>query len=357
MIDRHARRIVQIAALGVLAAASLLLTRTGLPGASRVDAARGEAIFAKRFSPDDGLGPLFNDTSCLGCHATPAPGGVGPNGLGIALRVGRLTTAGFDPLVGQGGPVARARSIAEFLPACRLVPGIPAGANVTSVRNAPALFGLGEIVTIPDAVILAGAGPRGDGIAGRPNMIDQQVGRFGWKADVPRLDEFVAAALHNELGLTSPLLPDDITPPPGCGAARSTPDVDPDVVESLTAYVASLPPVASHPGDRMVFDRVGCRACHVPSLGGVPLYSDLLLHDMGRGLDDAVIQGQARGQDWRTAPLWGLSQRTRFLHDGRATSVEAAILAHAGEAEAVVGRFRALPVAEREALVEFLRAL
>jgi CxxC motif-containing protein (DUF1111 family) len=95
----------------------------------------------------------------------------------------------------------------------------------------------------------------------------------------------------------------------------------------------------------------------VPSLGGVPLYSDLLLHDMGRALDDGFIQAAATGKDWRTAPLWGLSQRSRFLHDGRARSIEAAILAHGGEAEAMAQRFRALAAADRGALLAFLSTL
>ena len=102
---------------------------------------------------------------------------------------------------------------------------------------------------------------------------------------------------------------------------------------------------------------MGCAACHVPDLGGVPLYSDLLVHDMGPVLDDGVVQGAARGADWRTTPLWGLRDRPRLLHDGRARSIEAAILAHGGEAEAAAQRFRGLSAAERSALLEFLKTL
>ncbi len=87
------------------------------------------------------------------------------------------------------------------------------------------------------------------------------------------------------------------------------------------------------------------------------LYSDLLLHDMGRALDDGVVQAAATGPNWRTAPLWGLGQRSRYLHDGRARTLEAAILTHGGEADAVVQRFRALPADARTALFTFLSTL
>jgi CxxC motif-containing protein (DUF1111 family) len=125
----------------------------------------------------------------------------------------------------------------------------------------------------------------------------------------------------------------------------------------VVAYVASLPDPPPGRADAAMFNQVGCGECHVPSLGGVPLYSDLLLHDMGRALDDGFTQAGATGKDWRTAPLWGLSQRSRFLHDGRARSIEAAILAHGGEAEAVAQRFRQLPSADRDALLAFLSTL
>jgi CxxC motif-containing protein (DUF1111 family) len=115
----------------------------------------------------------------------------------------------------------------------------------------------------------------------------------------------------------------------------------------------------------MVFQRTGCASCHVstlqstlqPDTGGVPLYSDLLLHDMGPALDDGVVQGSAGGRDWRTTPLWGLSDRKRFLHDGRAGNLEAAILAHGGEANAAQQRFRSLSNDERRSLLEYLRTL
>ena len=356
MIGTRAR-IAAACGLGAIGLAVLAAVWIASGLGSRVSAARGEQLFAQQFTPADGLGPLYNNTSCLACHNTPSAGGAGPNGLGTALRVGHLGEGGFDPLVGKGGPIARGHSVAELLGSCSMVAGIPSGANATSVRNAPELFGLGEVDRIPDSAILAGAVPHADGILGRPNMVDGHVGRFGWKADEAALGDFVSAAFRNELGLTNPGSPDDVTVAAGCGRSGSGTDVDQSVVSSVTLYVAQLPAPASHPGDAALFTSTGCAECHVPSLAGVPLYSDLLLHDMGRGLDDGMVQAQAQGKDWRTSPLWGLGQRTRFLHDGRATSLEMAVLAHGGEAQAASDRFRALSAEDRAALVNFLSTL
>jgi CxxC motif-containing protein (DUF1111 family) len=286
------------------------------------------------------------------------------------LRIGRLTDAGFDPMLGRGGPFAHAHTISELGVACDRPPGIPAGANVTSVRNAPPLFGGGLIDAIPDEVIRAGAVPRGNGVRGRPNLVRgpggrKRVGRFGWKADTATLEQFVAEALRGELGVTSPLAPAASLPPETstrCPGESPDPEAEEHVVASLTAFVAALPAPRPRRSDRAgaaIFEETGCAACHVPTLNAgrraVPLYSDLLLHDMGRALDDRVVQGSAGGRDWRTAPLWGLADRTRYLHDGRATSLEAAILAHGGEAAAATGRFRALSPEQRRSLMEFLR--
>jgi CxxC motif-containing protein (DUF1111 family) len=252
-------------------------------------------------------------------------------------------------MVGSGGPVGRAHSVSELGATCGLMPGVPLGANVTSVRNALQLYGAGEIDSIPDAAILALAA----GQAGRPNMVDGRVGRFGWKADTASLRQFVGDAFRNELGLTNPLAATDLVE--GCGGGQI--DVDESVIDAVTTYIGELPRPPSSSGDATVFDTVGCGTCHVASVAGVPLYSDLLIHDMGRALDDGVIQGDARGEDWRTTPLWGLQRRTRSLHDGRARTVEAAILAHGGEAEPAVQRFRALSATDRTALMAFLASL
>lgn len=333
--------------------------------------ARGAALFITHFTPEQGLGPLFNHTACSGCHVFPTVGGMGPAGLGTATRVGHLDER-FDPLIRLGGPVARGRSIAEFGIACDMKAGVPATANVTSVRNAPGLYGSGLIDSIPDAAIIAGAVDRGDGVHGRIHLVAQRdgsmrVGRFGWKADTATLKQFVADALRNELGITNPLAPEDLVKPSaGCGATRSVVEDDGSIVEALTAFVASLPVPPSDArmssAGQSVFASIGCTACHTPSLPladgrSAPLYSDLLLHDLGGDLDDKIEQGQASGHEWRTTPLWGLHARPRFLHDGRALTPAEAIRAHAGEAAPAVSRFQRLDAEEREALLAFLRAL
>jgi CxxC motif-containing protein (DUF1111 family) len=346
-----------VALVATVAVAASVLVRRNADGATAGDPRRGSVVFATSFTPAQGLGPLFNNTSCLGCHNTPAPGGGGPDGLATVLRVGQLTTAGFDPMLGRGGPLARAHSVSELGVSCALSAGVPSGANVTSVRNAPSLFGAGRLDAIPDAVILAGAVARRDGISGKPNLVDGRVSRFGWKADTLSLQQFVGEAFRNELGLTTPIAAQDFHAAGACGGVTGGPEVDSSIVADVVAYIASLPDPPPTRADAAMFNQLGCGECHVPSLGGVALYSDLLLHDMGRALDDGFTQATATGHDWRTSPLWGLSQRSRFLHDGRARSIEAAILAHGGEADAVAQRFRALPATDRGALLAFLSTL
>jgi CxxC motif-containing protein (DUF1111 family) len=367
----RSRRLVVVLASASAAAGLALLGRTLLGFDQRFaqtasdPTQRGAAIFATPLTPDTGLGPLYNGRACIDCHASPAPGGMGKDGLSTVLRVGQLTDGEFDPLVGQGGPVARAHSVTELGAACDLMPGIPPEANVTSVRNAPSLFGDGLIDAIPDEVIVAGAVPQGDGVQGRVNLISGRVGRFGWKADTATLEQFVADAFRNEHGVTNPGAPETHLPAARSGSARcagesSSLKDDGSRVSAVAAYVGSLPAPqagAVQPAGEAVFEQTGCASCHTPSLNGVPLYSDLLLHDMGRTLDDKVVQADARGQDWRTTPLWGLGSRQRFLHDGRARTIQAAIIAHSGEADPIIDRFRALTPDDRQALLDFLGGL
>src|SRR5713226_3166789 len=218
----------------------------------RSQVSRGALLFVTRFTPAQGLGPLFNASSCVSCHAAPTIGGMGANGLGTATRIGQLTAAGFDPLIGFGGPIARNHSVKELNLPCDLVAGIPARANVTSVRNAPDLHGTGVIDAIPDEKIAAGAVTRRDGVRGRPNWVTtadgrKRIGRFGWKEDTVKLREFVAIAFRNELGITSPLAPTDVAPVTLLGRHRcpgesDAPEDDGTMVDAVTAFVASMSP-------------------------------------------------------------------------------------------------------------------
>src|SRR5262245_55001066 len=280
---------------------------------------QGAKLFLADFTPEQGLGPLFNQRSCVVCHGIPNAGGMGWDGLGIVYRVGRIEDDGsFDPLLGAGGPVARDHSIAELGVACDLAAGPPAAANLISVRNAPPLYGLGLIDRIPDAVIRAGAAASNGRVhVVRDALGNERVGRFGWKADTATLEQFVGEAFRNELGITNPIAPVDlVAPSDGCGGRPSAAlEADGTVVRAVTAYIASLPLPPSrvtfqHRAGQVLFSTIGCAACHTPTLSAngvnVPLYSDLLLHDLGPAMDDRVVQGEAAGKDWRTSPLWGL---------------------------------------------------
>jgi CxxC motif-containing protein (DUF1111 family) len=337
---------------------------------------QGADAFTRAIRPDQGLGPLYNATACVACHDEPVVGGMGKGTSGTALRIGRLDEGRFDPLEGRGGPVARARSVAELGYACPLMAGIPSEANVTSVRNAPALFGLGLVDTIPDAAIVAEANRQAaEGtVRGLVHRVTdatgvERIGRFGWKAQVARLNEFVGDAFRSELGVTNPLAPEDFVTPPAdarCGSTHARPEDDGSLVLAVTAYIASLEAPTgqaerTQPSGAAIFRQIGCNGCHAPTLpgadGNVPLYSDLLLHDVGPTLDDGVVQGEAAGRQWRTTPLWGLRMRGRLLHDARAVNIPAAVMAHGGEAAPHVTRFRALSTPDREALLAFLAEL
>jgi hypothetical protein len=335
-------------------------------------AAQGAAAFVRTFDPQSGLGPLFNERSCMGCHRIPSAGGMGNGGLSTVLRVAHLDSR-FDPLLMKGGPVARAHSVNELGARCMLQPGIPAGANAVSVRNTPALYASGAIDEIDEAAILSGARAYPDGVRGRPNWIiaadgTRRVGRFGWKADVPNLESFVGIAFRNELGITNPIEPHDLVdalPEAAACAGHSTAlKDDGHLVRAVTAYLTRLepPPVECAGCDRgeQTFHAIGCAECHAAALrspSGRPLYSDLLLHDMGAALNDGFVQGSATGAEWRTTPLVDLRDRGRYLHDGRASTLADAISAHDGEAAPAVQRFRSLDQPARDALMAFLRGL
>ncbi|MEM6570162.1 MAG: di-heme oxidoredictase family protein [Planctomycetota bacterium] len=256
-----------------------------------------------------------------------------------------------------------------------------------SVRIAPQLVGMGLLEAIPEADVQALADPddaNGDGISGRMRIVEdvetgeRRLGRFGWKAAEPRVAHQVAAALDMDMGVRTSLRPGD--------------DVGPDVddvelddahLRDLTAYV-SLLGVSARRGlasvdalrGEALFAEIGCAACHTPTFRTSSFhphaelrdqtthpYTDLLLHDMGPRLASTLIEGGASAAEWRTAPLWNIGLTARvsgaeaYLHDGRARSLEEAILWHGGEGEAARGAYLALPDDRRGELIAFLRSL
>ncbi len=329
---------------------------------------QGADLFSHDMTTSQALGPLFNERSCAGCHNTPNPGGMGDDAQSFVTRIGRTVHGDFQLLAGPAAPIARQHSIAELGASCGLPTGVPPQANLTSRRSAMTLRGTAMIDNILVSQLLAAASDPAipTGVRGRVNVLaDGRIGRFGWKAQTATLVEFMGEAFRDEIGVTNPLAPDDLVN--GCGASIMKPEMDAVPLTALVAFLNTLdPPVpaaaCTASAGAASFATVGCANCHKPSYavpgGGttlVPrLYSDLLLHDMGPGLSDGFEQGSAKGAEFRTAPLWRVSDRTHFLHDGRAMTILDAILLHGGQASDAVAGFNALSTADRQALLAFL---
>lgn len=379
----------------------------------------------------DGLGPLYNRVSCASCHIRDGRGRPPVEGEAFLLsELVRLSVPGTDE---HGGPKphpvyggqfqefgvlgvpkeGRTRITWEEIegayedgtpyrlrrPSYELTElGYgPLGEDVMiSARVASAVFGAGLLEAIPEEQILANADPEdadGDGVSGRPNRVwdvkaeRPALGRFGWKANQPSLDQQAAAAFSNDIGITTPLFPEPSLTEHQTEAVEAArlgdqPEVDGETLNEVTEYIRMLAVPARRDMDdtkvragEKIFYRAGCATCHQPTFTTGPHsirqlseqtihpYTDLLLHDLGEGLADGRPDYGATGREWRTQPLWGLGMQetvnghTFLLHDGRARNVEEAILWHGGEAEASREFFRKLPKADRVALVAFLNSL
>jgi CxxC motif-containing protein (DUF1111 family) len=274
----------------------------------------------------------------------------------------------------------------------------PAGVRY-SPRVAPAVFGLGLLETVPEHVVLEAADEDdadGDGISGRPNRVwdvasgRTVLGRFGWKANQPSLRQQNAAAALGDIGLTTTLYPEqnvaagqEAAARAPAGAAPGEPELSDSYLERLTFYIRVLAVPAARAledpklrAGAQLFERLRCAACHRPTLEtedqpDLPVlawqtihpFTDLLLHDMGEALADGRDDFEATGREWRTPPLWGIgltaavNRHTRFLHDGRARSLEEAVLWHGGEAAGARESFMRLERDERESVLAFLGSL
>jgi len=360
--------VLELASFGAGEVTSALLEGAAAAGAGG-EIAQGGHIFSHRFTLDQRVGPLFNGRGCLDCHSSPAAGGMGITEDAFVVRFGRTRDGAHDPMLEQGGPVARAHSIRDLGGPCgQGRTGVPAGANVTSRRSAMTLRGSSLIDTILDVAIFNVQAAQPAEVRGRVHLLaDGRVGKFGWKAGTPTLVEFMAEALRDEIGITNPLRPDDFR---GCGEkANEGTDIDGLPLTALVAFLNTIDPPApsaaclASPGATL-FASIGCASCHTPSLPGpgsptaaqkpVRLYSDLLLHDLGPEMSDGIVQGSAQGHEFRTAPLWRAADRSHFLHDGRAATLSAAIAAHGGQGAGARSAFQALPAADQQALLAFL---
>jgi CxxC motif-containing protein (DUF1111 family) len=350
---------------------------------------QGQDQFEEVEDASGGLGPVFNEASCATCHATPAVGG---SGARLETRFGRLVRGVFDPLAGLGGSLMQDHAIdasTGYTGSYKFVPEVvPAVANVTARRRTTPLFGLGLVEAVPDQTLIALTQAQcNTPTPGRANLVTSPstgqlaVGRFGWKAQQAILFDFAGDAYLNEMGVTTPLFPNENCPQGNCAALAFDPlpsnvpnDVDNSSLVKFANFMRLLAPPprgAITPSVRaggQVFVRIGCASCHVPVLatGPSPIaalnhvtfapFSDFLLHDMG-SLGDGIAQGGAGTREMRTAPLWGVSAQPSLLHDGRAATLDDAIRAHDGQARPARDLFNRLNTSDHQALIAFLRSL
>ena len=356
---------------------------------------QGDALFEAVFRDAQGLGPVYVRHSCGSCHADDARG---PGSVRKMVLVG---DDGTTPLEDQSalpyGHTVRPHRAGGAQQAVTLP---EAGAVLVTVRFGPAVYGRGYLEAVLDSEIErieAAQREAGSEVSGRINRVPYQseanpdtgyhaygpgdaglIGRFGLKARIATIDEFVADAYQGDMGITSPLRPDELPNPAGDDDELPGLDVDADTVNLVADYVRLLRiptrgPAAGSERGQALFAAAGCADCHVPSLRTradhpVPqlrdedaeIYSDVLLHDMGPSFADGLREFEASSSEWKTAPLLGLRHLRNYLHDGRAATVEEAITLHGAEgseAQPSVDRFLALDAAERVELLEFVSAL
>ena len=358
-----------------------------VPGLTDEEIARfdaGRALFDRVFAVDEGTGPLFNENQCSACHTFPAPGGTGEQLVIKATR--RLPDGSCDILASEGGENLRRQATPALAELGIERDTIPSATADIATFAVPFLFGLGAADLVPEQALHEAADPDdrdGDGISGRVGRTpDGRAGRFGRKADVASLDDFTHLALFNEMGITTTShtrergpngapLPQGVDPAPDPELGDGPVDLITDFVRMLAPPPRPAPdpdaaPLIAH--GEALFTAVGCAACHTPHVTTgpsplapldrvrAPLYSDLLLHDLGPALASTCAPG-ATETEYRTAPLLGLRHRRPYLHDLRATTLERAIELHGGEARSARDAFAALPIADRQALLRFLRSL
>jgi len=317
----------------------------------------GRTVFDRDQHLTDGLGPFFNGDSCRACHFDPAVGGAGPRGVNVTAH-GDIDDAGnFTAPPGGAG-------LAKLAVPGRTRRDRPES-TVFEHRQTPTLFGLGLLDEVLAQDVMDLADPTdadGDGIRGvAPVLDDGRLGRFGWKANVPSLEEFVRDGMANEMGMTVParegltfgaLTDEDAYPDPELA------DDDLDALTFFVSHLAAPKPREEVPGGAALLEQVGCTTCHVPALpslaGEIPAYTDMLLHVVDEDGLPGVATGYATPYHYRTPPLWGLAKTAPFMHHGAAATVADAIAAHGGEAEASRAGFDALDEGDQALLIQFL---
>ncbi len=358
----------------------------GLTNAQAAQHLAGDVAFNDQvFTRETGLGPIFVATSCGSCHAGDGKG----HPFSTLTRFGKNDSLGKNEF--DNGPQLQNRALPGYMPE-----QLPAGTPFASFTP-PANTGLGflELVSEDDLLAMAAANTTNpDGVRGHPNWAalpsfvspnpnsytqnGRYITRFGKKAATYNLFHQTVQAYNQDIGITSTFNPSDV---------YSHEDIDPEVsdktVRDVIFYLQTLKaPIQRNQNDpdviqgRALFTQVGCESCHKQTLktGFSPVealsnkqfhpYTDLLLHDMGPGLDEGLTEGSAKTSEWRTPPLWGLglsknSQGGKYflLHDGRAKSINEAIQMHGGEATKSINNFNAVKASERQQLIKFLESL
>jgi len=384
------------------------------PSASATVKEAGLALFEHDWKPGDslasgdGLGPVFNERSCVACHFQGGVGGGGdakhnvtsfevhpvpgrPDVMGGVLHSFALSNDCRESRTGLHDFFAVVPGGLKIVGGCRIETRDFDPVRVHSV-NSIALFGVGWIDRISDKSILHQSRSRSfeaigkeiladlNGITpGRPRILaDGRVGKFGWKAQFATLREFVASACANELGLGNPMM-EQAKPWAHASYAKVNPDLDSNQFHSLVAFVDTLPrPIETMPVDenardvvergRTLFGKIGCVACHTPEIGGVVgVYSDFLLHrvanprDLGGGYAEIpstpLPDGHPLPDEWKTPPLWGVADSAPYFHDGGSPTLETAIRRHQADAASVTRTYESLPASDRDAIVRFLKCL
>ena len=359
----------------------------------------------------DGLGPVFNGRSCVACHFQGGVGGGGANQHNV-VSFELLPTSERPTLKGglihafaiENKYTEKLGTLREMFPIvegciraegqCKTIFFKDFDPLRTESVNSPALFGVGWVDRLSGKTIHQ-LGMRKsiakfareitgefDGIIpGRPRVLaDGRIGKFGWKAQFASLEDFVAAACANEMGLGNPVL--EQAKPIGHDYPDVPPDINPKQFANLVGFVDTLPrPEAILPesaADRdqaqhgaALFNKVGCASCHTPDIGGLSaVYSDFLLHRLddrtngvGSGyqvtetIEVPLADAFPLPEEWKTPPLWGVADSAPYLHDGSARTLETAIDKHRGDAEVVFHAYKALPASDRQALIAFLKTL
>lgn len=359
----------------------------GLTTAETQQFLKGDVAFNDDiFTPQNGLGPIFVANSCGSCHAGDGKG----HPFTTLTRFGQVDSTG-NQWLSFGAPQLQNRAIPGYTPEV-----LPNNVSFSKILP-PANTGLGFLDAVSDADIIAMSDPNdtdADGISGVPNWINipsycqlrtnaitnggKYIGRFGKKGSTYDLLQQTANAYNQDMGINTSFEPKD---------TYSNLDVDPEVnnnaVHNVVFYLKTLKaPIQRNQNDsevqsgKRIFISIGCEKCHKSELktGASPInalsyktfspYTDLLLHNMGSGLDDNYTEGSAKTYEWKTPALWGLglsknSQGKNYflMHDGRAQSIEAAIQLHGGEGQQSNINFQKLSEDEKQKLIKFLESL